>query len=392
MKNLLCVSRMSPARRALSTPRAASFVAPGIFAIAAITALAQPLPAQTWTATGSMTVERAYHRATLLNDGQVLIDGGQNNSGVDYSSAELYDPTTGTFTATGSMTEPRALHTATLLHDGKVLIVGGCGPACVPGSITSTAELYDPTTGTFAATGSMAVPRSTHTATLLHDGKVLVAGGQDGYGTDYSSAELYDPATGTFTVTGSMTQARYNHTATLLRNGQVLIAGGTVNGDSFPNNTTLASAELYDPATGTFTAAGSMTQARYNHTATRLKDDQVLMAGGAEGNNSLASAELYDPITETFTATESMTSGRLNGSATLLNNGRVLTEGGESSVVLASAELYHHKAGTFTATGSMTSPRALHTATLLLDGTVLVTGGNNGSGSVLASAEIYTPK
>ena len=239
---------------------------------------------------GNMTVAREGHTATLLPNGKVLIAGG-----LDYdrllASAELYDPATGTFTATGSITMLREVCTATSLPNGKVLIAGGVNRG---GSLAS-AELYDPATGTFTVSGSMSVARDGHTATLLPNGKVLVAGGYNDNGinnTFLASAELYDPTAGTFTVTGSMSVARDGHTATLLPNGVVLVAGG-YNDDNGINSTCLASTELYDPTAGTFTVTGSMSVARCNHTATLLPNGMELIAGGFSSTEELASAELY---------------------------------------------------------------------------------------------------
>jgi centrosomal CEP192-like protein/galactose oxidase-like protein/Kelch motif protein len=336
--------------------------------------------------TGSMNTARNGHSATLLNNGKVLVAGGTGNLGT--ASAELYDPATGTFTTTGSMTTTRQGPSATLLSNGKVLVAGGSGGS--DGLFLASAELYDPATGTFTATGAMNNARGGQTATLLNNGEVLVAGGSgNSDDTTYmASAELYDPATGTFTATGSMTTARYGHSATLLNNGKVLLAGGLGEGLD------LASAELYDPATGTFTTTGSMTTTRQGQTATLLNNGQVLIAGGLNGTPqgiAMATAELYDPATGIFTATGSMTSARVGQTATLLNNGKVLVAGGDASGV--SAELYDPATGTFTATGNMNTARENHTATLLNNGEVLVAGGggNSGNNTSLASAELYIP-
>ena len=333
---------------------------------------------------GNMTSTRSSHTATLLNNGMVLIAGGYTTTGI-VASAELYNPATGatgTFTATGSMTSPRYLHTATLLNNGMVLIAGGTNNA---GMILNEAELYNPATGTFTATGSMASARSYHTATLLNNGMVLIAGGRNVSGV-LASAELYNPATGSFTAAGSMTSARSYHTATLLNNGMVLIAGG-YNGVGL-----VASAELYNSATGSFTATGSMTYARYYYTATLLNNGMVLIAGGENGVGLVASAELYNSATGSFTATGSMTYARYYHTATLLNNGMVLIAGGENATSdLASAELYNPATGSFTAAGSMTLARHDHTATLLNNGNVLVAGGIIGSNTVLSEAELYPP-
>jgi serine/threonine protein kinase len=289
-------------------------------------------------------------------------------------------PATGTFSLTGSMATARTGHTATLLSDGRVLIAGGVGSEYL-----ASAELYDPASGTFSPTGSMAVTCYDHTATLLRDGRVLIAGGDDDSGR-FASAELYDPAAGTFTPTGSMATAREGHKATLLPDGRVLIAGGVGSDGS-----ALASAELYDPDTGTFSATGSMATAREGHTATLLPDGRVLIAGGGGASGALASAELYDPATGTFTPTGSMATHRAQFTATLLSDGRVLIAGGFDRSALASAELYDPDTGTFSPTGSMATTRVEHTATLLSDGRVLIAGGWNGPGAALASAEVYDP-
>jgi hypothetical protein len=229
-----------------------------------------------------MSIPRVQHTATLLNNGKVLVTGGTAGT-----SAELYDPATGTFTVTGSLTTARVGQTATLLSNGTVLVAAGDNPTTGP---LASAELYDPTTGTFAATGSMTTARSGQTATLLNNGTVLVAAGVNSVGY-LAGAELYDPATGTFTVTGSLTNARYDHSATLLNNGTVLVAGGY-----YPTSGQLTSAELYDPATGAFTVTGSLAIPRMQHTATLLNNGTVLVTGGNYDSNALASAELYEPV------------------------------------------------------------------------------------------------
>lgn len=319
-------------------------------------------PGGSFSATGSMTSARMNHAATLLTNGKVLITGGGSPGSV-LASAEIYDPTTGIFTATGTMTAASG-HTATLLPSGKVLITGGVAL----GSLLASAEIYDPTTGTFTATGSMTFARYYHTATLLPNGKVLITGG-DNSTSPFGMAEIYDPATGIFTATGNMTTGRSSHTATLLPNGKVLLTGGAE---------ILGSAEeTYDPTTGTFAATGHMAEARYYHTATLLPNGKVLITGGSSPG-TVASAEIYDPSTGIFTATGSMANGRWVHTATLLPNGKVLIAGGRnatSGYYLTSAEIYDPTTGIFTTTGSMATGRYSHTATQLPDGKVLVIGG-----------------
>jgi Galactose oxidase, central domain/Abnormal spindle-like microcephaly-assoc'd, ASPM-SPD-2-Hydin len=355
---------------------------------ASLTTFARAAFAQegTFIPTGSMNTARDIQTATLLNNGMVLIAGGEGSSG-SVASAELYDPVTGTFTPTGSMNIPRVRHTATLLNNGTVLITGGTDDNA-GGIVLASAEVYDPAKGTFTPTGSMNSARESHTATLLKSGRVLVAGGV-GF---EASAEVYDPTTGTFTATGSMNTGRYAHTATLLNDGTVLVAGGIGPGGNLGSGVSLASAELFAPMAGTFTPSGSMSTARYIHTATLLSNGTVLVAGGGIANGS-ASAELYDPTAKTFNLTGSMNVLRFFHTATLLNNGRVLVAGGaadDGSGILASAELYDPTTMTFTLTGSMNTARDNHTATLLTNGTALVAGGNPPGGTLmLANAELY---
>jgi len=323
---------------------------------------------------------------TLLPNNRVLIAGGIGPGTYPSSilaTAELYDPATGTFSATGTMATAR-LGPATLLPDGRVLIAGGEG---ISGPL-ATAELYDPATGTFSLTGSMAMSRGYSTATLLNDGRVLVAGGQDASGTWLASAELYSPKTGAFTPTGSMTVLG-PHTATLLSDGRVLMTGGCSPKGCGSN--VLASAELYDPSTGTFGPTASMTTARSGAGATRLADGRVLIAGGCAAwicttSEQLLSAELYDPETGTFSPTGSMTVVGPHTVA-LLSDGRVLALGGYNGI----ADLYDPNTGAFARTSSMTTARTSPSATLLSDGRVLVAGGYDASEKVLASAEIYQP-
>ena len=351
-----------------------------------------PARAPTWIATGGMTEARTQHTATLLLNGKVLVAGGR--IGPDMvgatTSAELYDPGTGTWSATGSMQGARDSHTATLLQNGTVLVAGGGGR-----NELATAELYDPSSGTWTAAGGSQLAAGTgHTATLLLNGKVLVVGGLG----NPTRAELYDPASGTWTAT-ERPKIRFHeqHTATLLPDGKVLVAGGPPNGREIGWPT----AELYDPGTGTWTVTGNMVRVRLGHTATLLPDGRVLVAGGSsEGNSkSTPSAEVYDPGSGSWTATGDMVARRVGGwTATLLTDGKVLMVGGFRRLggngMRASAELFDPDTGTSTAAPNMDTPRANQTATLLPDGRVLVAGGVSeidGTARPLASAELYDP-
>jgi hypothetical protein len=302
------------------------------------------------------------------------------------------------FAATGSMQTARMYHTATLLGNGKVIVIGGQGETAL-----ASAELFDPSAGQFTLAGNLKTPRLLHTATLLQSGEVLVTGGKDVNGA-IAEAELFDPGTGSSTPTGAMNSARTGHTATLLNDGRVLVAGGF---DS--SNTSLSTAELFDPTTGEFTLAnGPMTLGRAGHTATLLSSGKVLVVGGSPDT---ALGDIFDPASNTFTSTTTKGTEANSFTATLLVDGRVLVAGGDVSFVdscnrppksVASASIFDTGSASFSATGDMSSPRAQHTATALGDGKVLVAGGSDfnirntacvpdQTIPVLASAELYDP-
>lgn len=347
---------------------------------------------QSWSFTGSMHEARVYPAAALLSNGQVLVVGGYHR-GLIVGVAELYNPATGTFTTTGSLNTARYGATATLLHTGKVLIAGGQNTS---GVIAST-ELYDPSTGTFSvgATESCACDA---VPTLLANGMVLFSGGFNG-STAVATAELYNPSTGTFSPTGNLNVARAGPSSTLLPNGKVLIAGGVFYTGTPPYNLVanyLASSELYEPSTGTFTLTGSLHTARSGNTATVFGNGNVLIAAGQNnGANGgyLASAELYNPSTGKFTVTGSLNAPRILHTAHLLASGEVLIVAGNHFGSIASAELYKPSTGTFSAAASLNTPRQGHASALLPNGQVLAAGGYESQlGSYqgyLASAELF---
>jgi N-acetylneuraminic acid mutarotase len=366
-----------------------------VFALSlGVWALNQPLIAQpaSWAATGALNLARNSHTATLLPNGKVLVAGGVPPGGlfaVTTQTAELYDPATGTWTATGSMSHYRSSHTATLLLNGKVLVTGGTDT--IFGIPNRGAEVYDPAGGSWATVGLMATGRELHTATLLPNGKVLVAGGltySNGSYVAVGSVELFDPASGTWTATGTMANARYQHTATLLTNGTVLVAGGY----GGPNGTNiLSSAEVYDPVSGVWTNTGSLLIGTYQHTATLLPNGQVLAAGGLTAFGVVGTVEFYDPGSGTWNivAFRGLNTHRRYHTATLLPNGQLLVAGGfnDNTGEVASAEVYDPGSGTWSTTASLNTGRHFHTATLLANGKVLVAGGYNGDS--LASVELY---
>jgi len=335
-----------------------------------------------FTSTGSMASTRFAFTATSLSTGNVLIAGGQDNTGPTLASAELYDLASGSFSSTGTMSFERSWHTATPCN-GQVLVAGGFDGS---DNALASAELYDPATGIFSRTGAMATGRVFHTAAVLSGGKVLVAGGWDQSRTAVSSAEVYDPGVGAFSATASMQSPRSNHTATVLANGQILIAGGL---DAAGN--TLASAELYDPNSGTFSATGNMATARSFHQAILLNNGQVLVTGGFDfSDQEIAAAELYDPNTGTFASAGNEATARAIHTELLLNNGNVLlTGGGGVKGILTGAEIFNPDTGQFTATGGLQTPRFGQASTMLGNGKALVVGGGNAATNALATAEVY---
>lgn len=363
------------------------------------------ITAHGFVATGTMVTARRFHTATLLNNGKVLIAGGEDNASNAFNTAELFDPNTGLFTATaGNMTVARAGHTATLLGNGKVLITGGTSGGNSEAAVSS-AELYDPATDMFTATaGSMTAARASHTATLLQSGKVLIAGGdviffngiQNTGIMSLNTAETFDPSTGMFTkTTGNMSVARESHTATLLGSGKVLLAGGSDGalGNSTPAVSIYASADLFDPSTGQFTAAtGMMTAERDFLTANLLSSGKVLLAGGVNATMTLGTADLFDPSAQSFTATGTLVTPRYYHDATPLNDaaGTILVTGGiAAGGNTDAAETYDPTAGDFTVTGSMLHPRVWHSSTVLPNGKILVTGGEDNTSTLVGVAELY---
>lgn len=288
----------------------------------------------------------------------------------------------GSVTPAAPMLEPRSGHSATLLKDGRVLIAGGMRRNQ---DFYRSAELYDPATGKFEPTGEMSIARVGHAAVLLHSGKVLIAGGWIGRGcTD--SAEIYDPATGKFTLIAKMTALRGRPEATMLANGDVLVTGGA----DHPNSSGgTASAELFRSATQTFEPLPAMHAARISHTSTLLRDGRVLIVGG-RGDSVTAVADLYDPVTKRFIQTGSMIKARYKQTAGLLPDGRVLIAGGSDdrdwTGTLSSAEIYDSRTGKFTATSPMNDARFKlpDEAAQLPSGQLLIAGGSK-------KVETYNP-
>ena len=334
------------------------------------------------TAGPSMLEPRSGHSATLLPDGKVLIAGGMRRNQDFYKSTELYDPAKGKFERAGDMTMARVGHAAVLLPSGKVLIAGGwIGQGC-----TDSAELYDPATRRFTPIAKMTNRRGNPSATLLGDGDVLIAGGGDHDSPGgISSAELFHSATLSFQAIGPMHYGRISHTATLLKDGRVLIVGG--------RGETLATvAELYDPKTKKFSETGRLLTARYKHTAGLLPDGRVLIAGGSDERDwhgKLSSTEIYDPATGKFSSAAALNDARfkLPDTAEALNNGEVIIAGGSREV-----EIFDPSSGRFKiAARQMHDQRHFMTETKLKDGSVLLAGGYPDNDAGTAETWLFRP-
>jgi hypothetical protein len=334
------------------------------------------------TLSGDPGSSRIGHSAALLPNGHVLISGGTEYSAAYYQSIDRideYDPVTGIYTYVNSL--KRIEDSVTVLANGDVLFAGGRSWARdASGELTlndtAGTQILRTRTGALESSGAMNLPRVGHTATLLQDGRVLIAGGWlSSQGLSTATAEVYNPVTGGFASVGSMSVGHVGHSATLLQNGQVLISGdGPV--------------ELFDPAANTFTVVGAVPNGAYRSVATLLKDGRVLITGGSVGSDIYVAylkheAYLYDPGSRQFTLAGEMTVAREFPTATLLPDGAVLIAGGDTRPdydndymdggMTDSTEIFHPNS--FTVGPTLTRPRSEHTATLLPDGSVLVVGG-----------------
>lgn len=331
----------------------------------------------TWSLAGAVAKAATAPSSNLMPDGRVLIAGGNiGGIGAVFPRAQVYDPASNSFKATPNMKAPRNGNSGTTLPDGRVLLVGGSNGKLQTGDnlgILKTAEWFDPAAGTFTLSAAkMKTPRMGHTATLLPGGKVLVTGGIYQYNIAVrwagctNTAELYDPASDSFSAAGTMSAARCGHTATLLANGKVLVVSGT-------------SADLYDPASNTWTAAASPALTHTSHSAVALPDGRVLLAGGTGG------AEIYNPATGAWSVTGSPANPYGANTAVLLATGKVLIIGGPAG----QCELYDPLTGTWSPTGSLNTVRFGFGMSLLSSGKVLVTDGM--TSYQIMSAELYTP-
>src|SRR6266851_1566908 len=342
-----------------------------------------------WLSAGSLTEARSGAASALLQDGRILITGGDNGAG-PRAAAEFFD-TTGTFVATPPMSTPRSAHSATVLADGRVLVAGGSmGTAA-----TNAAEIFDPAANAWTpVAGGMTQARSNHTASLLADGRVLFAGG-DNAGTPTASLEIFDPVANSYSSAGVMSSPRTSFASAVLADGRVMLICGS-NGSG-----PLASTEIFDPLNNSVVAGPALSAPRMAHSATTLIDGRVLVLGGStvitntDGsttNTDLASAEIYDPATGNFavSATSLAAPRRAHAAFLLPNNASVLIVGGTSAGNdVATPGMYVPSTGAFAATGSPSAARQHATGTALKqDGILFLAGGSNSTGT-LSSAELY---
>jgi hypothetical protein len=347
-----------------------------------------------WTDAAPMNQTRQYPGLATLPDGRVLAVTGHPLNGQSLSSAEIYDPETDSWRRTGSLNVPRngvGPGGLIVFPDGRILIAGG-GTAWRSASET---ELFDPAEEQWSLTGSMNDARANHTTTLLANGRVLVAGGID-WATDrvLHSAEVYDPDEGTWKLAGPLATPRTNHCAVVLNSGCVLVAGGAAEADVVGE---LATAEIFDPETGTFRSTNPLHEARRAFRMVKLRDGRIMAIGGSHGpiggrENQLAGVEVFDPATESWTRTAPLLEARWGPTATLLRDGTVMITGGMYGRVgrRRSVEFYDPRTERWTSGPPLAQARNGHRDITLKDGRVLIVGGFSGRG-YLASCEIFRP-
>ncbi|MDW5595427.1 kelch repeat-containing protein [Conexibacter stalactiti] len=347
----------------------------GLSAALGFAAGAPALAASGWEPTGSMAVRNRAHAVALLPDGDPLAISGFDG-GFDVPSAERYDTATGTWTMAAPVLVPRHYASATRLTDGRILVTGGDTAT----GITTSSEVYDSVANTWTATGALNTPRNGHSAVLLGDGRVLVIGGSDDARLASATGEVYDPATGFWTTTANrMSDGRENLNAALLADGRVLTTGGF---NASPSTTFHASADVYDPATNSWSPAASMATARGQAATASLPDGRMLVAGGVNRDGFVSGIELYDPAAGSWSSGGRLPYGGNIAYAATLDDGRVLVTNDASRTT----PLIDPASGAISSAYAMRDLRALPSLTTLRDGRVLAAGGSS-----LSSAELFTP-
>lgn len=395
----------TPAAQPTSLPAVAPLASPTPLALAP-TPVAVPTRATApplWQPVAAMATPRAGHTATLLADGRVLVAGGLpaqlGDTRAYFASVEIYDPATGRWATVAPMGRGRVNHTATLLKDGRVLVVGGLQTGADGGELAG-AEIYDPRADRWTTVAPLHEGRTSHTATLLADGRVLVVGGANYLSSPIASWEIYDPASDRWATSAYPGGLGDGSTALVLPDGRVLLVGGGTPATDDPSPTL-----RYDPAANAWESQSPLAPGRFSAGVAQLPDGRALVAGGAEkrvpqGGDGpvgppLASALRYDPAADRWSPAASLATARMSATLVTLASGQILAVGGfggEGALAgLASAERYDPAADRWVGVGQMQTVRFGHTATRLADGRVLVVGGyNSGGGTATASAELYT--
>ena len=389
-------------------------------AVASAAAAATPAAAAAgaWTAAGVLPFAGFWAQpsdaAVVLNDNRVLLAGGEDGRRTPLAGAALFDPGALTWSATGSLLTPRRLHTVTKLADGRVLAVGGiAGPPSTPATGVASAEIFDPTAGTWTATGAMHEARFAHSASLLPDGKVLVAGGNAVRSAQSNRAlrtcEIFDPATGQWTQAAPLNDARFGHPAVVLNDHRVLVVGGVV-AVGRGRYTALGYCEIYDPTAAKWTPTGSLATPRKSHQAMLLADGTVLATGGdivglqnwTLNPYSLWSSEVFNVAAGTWSAGTDMPYGRSHHRAVRVGAKALIIGGTDDSsfdIGYQHFDTYDPAAKTWT-TAATVEGRWAPAAVVLNDGRVLLAGGITRSGAaapvvgesvVTATTEIFTP-
>ncbi|HHI80871.1 MAG TPA: hypothetical protein ENK02_12960 [Planctomycetes bacterium] len=365
----------------------------------------------TWVQRGKLLkVSRAMPAMAPLPGGSVILIGGGSGSllnGSGLSSTEIYDPARQTWRPGPNMASARGLLTATALKNGKILVVGGANSA----GVLKTCELYDPKTNKFSPTGSLSVPRAGHTASLLPDGRVLITGGLSdissalkAVGSMKKSTEIYDPKTGRFSAGPNMSRERIAHTASLLPNGKILIAGGISLNGFFRLPGMTSRCEIFDPKTNRFSGASSLPFTTAAHSQIRLKSGRILVAGGARSSllitdaKPIKDAARFDPTTGRWTRVGSMAVARTLPSLARLAGGKILVIGGaqgtlDKPTATARCEVFDPATARFGPATSLGISRAGAPALSLREGQIMVVGGGTGQGSKsIDTGEMYFPK
>lgn len=367
-----------------------------------------------WQPAGELRLGRSRTHVARLADGTVLVVGADNICSPGYAwddsgATEVGDPLTGSWSKAQSLPAPRDRFALAALPDGRVLVAGGTtrqGADLGPRSYSST-YLFDPTSGSWSRSDLLEAARSDPAVAVLANGRVLVAGGffvdipADPQHRMLDTSEVFDPSTGSWSRTGPLAVARYGASAVTLADGRVLILGGwpdVENGPApryEPHAPPLASAEIYDPATGRWSQAGELDLARTDFVLVALADGGALLAGGdlwmgsepsLQARTPTSKAERFDPGSGAWSETGDMASAAAGRTGIWLPGGQVLVAGGDATVhepdvdfpesrLIADAELYDPETGTWATTTPMPYPRSLASAVLLEDGSALIVGG-----------------